>query len=98
MNATEFTDYSQSQAQPGYFEYDGVPYILFGAGHLVGTHRMGTSASTSVTNAAARSWDHPNLWIVGSGTFPTVATPNPTLTLAALAFKTAADVLASLGG
>ena len=42
MSATEFTDYSQSTSQPGYFEYEGVPYVLFGAGHLVGTHRMGT--------------------------------------------------------
>lgn len=98
MNATEFTDYSQAQKQAGYFEYDGVPYVFFGAGHLVGTHRMGSTASSSVTNAAQRSWDHQNLWIVGSGTFPTVSTPNPTLTLAALAFKTAADVLTALAG
>ena len=98
MNATEFTDYSQAQTQAGYFEYDGVPYVFFGAGHLVGTHRMGSAAASSVTNAAQRSWDHQNLWIVGSGTFPTVSTPNPTLTLAALAFKTAADVLAALAG
>lgn len=96
MNATEFTDYSQSTSQPGYFEYEGVPYVLFGAGHLVGTHRMGTDPACSVTNAAQRSWDHDNLWIVGSGSFPTVATPNPTLTLSALAFKTAADILSAL--
>jgi choline dehydrogenase-like flavoprotein len=98
MNAPEFTDYSQSQSQPGYFEYQGVPYVFFGAGHVVGTHRMGSDRALSITDANQRSWDHGNLWIVGSGSFPTVATPNPTLTIAAMAFKTAADVLAKIGG
>jgi choline dehydrogenase-like flavoprotein len=98
MNAPEFTDYSQAQSQAGYFEYEGVPYVFFGAGHVMGTHRMGTDRALSVTDANQRSWDHGNLWIVGSGSFPTVATPNPTLTIAAMAFKTAADVLAKLGG
>jgi choline dehydrogenase-like flavoprotein len=98
MNAPEFTDYSQAQSQPGYFEYQGVPYVFFGAGHVMGTHRMGTDRALSVTDANQRSWDHGNLWIVGSGSFPTVATPNPTLTIAAMAFKTAADVLAKIGG
>ena len=98
MGAAEFTDYSAAQAQPGYFEYQGVPYVSFGAGHVVGTHRMGSDRTLSVTDAAQRSWDHDNLWIVGSGSFPTVATPNPTLTIAALAFKAAAGVLAALDG
>ncbi|HEV7505237.1 MAG TPA: GMC family oxidoreductase [Thermoanaerobaculia bacterium] len=98
MNATEFTDYQQAQNQAGYFEYEGVPYVLFGAGHVVGTHRMGSDPDGSVTNAAQRSWDHDNLWIVGCGSFPTVSTPNPTLTLAALAFKAAADIRSALGG
>ena len=42
------------------------------------------------------SHDHANLWIAGSGSFPTCATPNPTLTIAALAFKTGASLLAML--
>jgi choline dehydrogenase-like flavoprotein len=36
-----------------------------------------------------RSWDHENLYLVGSGTFPTTATANPTLTIAALCLRTA---------
>ena len=98
MGAVEFTDQSQSQSQPGYFEYEGVSYISFGSGHVVGTHRMGKDKATSVTDGASRSWDHENLWIVGSGSFPTVATANPTLTLAALAFKAAASLRTALGG
>ena len=98
MGATEFTDFSQSQGLPGFFEYDGVPFVFFGAGHVVGTHRMGSDAGCSVVRADQRAWQHDNLWIVGSGTFPTVATPNPTLTIAALTFKTAASILSALGG
>jgi glucose dehydrogenase len=36
-----------------------------------------------------QSWDHANLYLVGSGTFPTSATANPTLTIAALSLRTA---------
>jgi glucose dehydrogenase len=81
INAIEFTDFSQAQSRPGYFEYDGVSYVFFGAGHVVGTHRMGTDRSLSVVDANQRSWDHQDLWIVSCGSFPTIATPNPTLTL-----------------
>jgi choline dehydrogenase-like flavoprotein len=50
---------------------------------------MGEKPSNSVVNKDQRSWDHENLFLVGSGTFPTVATANPTLTLAALCLRTA---------
>ena len=98
MGATEFTDFTQAKGRPGYFELDGVPYKYFGAGHVVGTHRMGSDRTTSVVDADLRAHDHDNLWIVGSGAFPTEATPNPTLTIAALAFKAAASIVGSLGG
>ena len=97
MGATEFTDFSKNKGQPGYFEIDGIPIVFFGAGHVMGTHRMGSDRTTSVVGADQRAWDHDNLWIVGSGSFPTVATPNPTLTIAALAYKTAASIQAALG-
>lgn len=58
-----------------------------GAGHVMGTYRMGHDPHTSVVNAHLRSHDHPNLFMVGSGVFPTVGTANPTLTLAALALR-----------
>lgn len=65
----------------------------FGSGHIVGTYRMGTSAGNSVVNDMQRSWDHDNLYLVGSGTFPTVATANPTLTIAALCLRTADHIV-----
>ncbi|NUR08447.1 MAG: GMC family oxidoreductase [Nocardioidaceae bacterium] len=63
--------------------------IAFGAGHLMGTTRMGTDPATSVLDAEGRAHDVPNLWMVGSGVFPTCGTANPTLTLAALSLRTA---------
>jgi glucose dehydrogenase len=58
---------------------------------------MGDDPATSVVDANQRSWDHTNLYLVGSGTFPTVATANPTLTLVALALRTADALLTDLG-
>jgi glucose dehydrogenase len=96
LGATDYTNYTNAAAQPGYFVLDGEPCQMFGAGHVVGTHRMGADRTTSVVDANQRAHDHPNLWIAGSGSFPTVATANPTLTLLALSFKAADSVLASL--
>ncbi|MBN1237822.1 MAG: GMC family oxidoreductase, partial [Gammaproteobacteria bacterium] len=66
---------------------------LFGAGHIMGTYRMGTDPKISVVDPFGRSHDHPNLFLAGSGVFPTGATANPTLTLAALALRTAAEIV-----
>lgn len=64
----------------------------FGAGHVMGTYRMGHDPQSSVVNAEQRSHDHPNLFLLGSGVFPTVGTANPTLTIAALSLW-AADTI-----
>ena len=48
---------------------------MYGAGHIMGTHRMGTDPSCSVVDASQRSHDVPNLWIVGSGSFIPAAAP-----------------------
>lgn len=63
------------------------------AGHIIGTYRMGSDPKSSVAGADGRSHDHPNVFLAGSGLFPTTGTANPTLTIAALALKTA-DALA----
>jgi len=68
-----------------------------GAGHLIGTTRMGSDASVSVVNKDLQSWDHSNLYLVGPGAFPTTATSNPTLTVAALALRAADTINAVLG-
>ena len=59
-----------------------------GAHHEGGT-RMGDNPKTSVVNRYGQSWDIPNLFIIGSSTFPTMSGFNPTLTIQALAYMSA---------
>lgn len=67
-----------------------------GAGHIIGTVRMGSDAKSSVVDADLRSFDHRNLFMLGSGTFPTSATANPTLTIAALSLRAVDAIAASV--
>jgi choline dehydrogenase-like flavoprotein len=94
MGAKEFT--TTTTGGTGDFTYKGKDYHYYGAGHIMGTHRMGSDPTQSVVDASQRSHDVSNLWIVGSGSFPTACTANPTLTLMALAFKSARSILAAL--
>lgn len=81
----------------GYYEYGGLPYNFTGAGHVAGTHCMGASRTSSVVDDHQRAWEHPNLFVAGCGSFPTIGTANPTLTAAALAFRSAEALLRQLG-
>lgn len=67
-----------------------------GAGHIIGTLRMGSDPMTSVVDGTLRSHDHPNLFVSGSAVFPTSATANPTLTIAALALRLADTIQSSV--
>jgi choline dehydrogenase-like flavoprotein len=67
-----------------------------GAGHIIGTARMGDDPATSVVDRDLRSHDHKNLFILGSAVFPTSATANPTLTIAALSLRAVEPVKATL--
>ena len=77
---------------------DGKDYLLnfIGAGHHIGTHRMGVSPTDSVVNREQRSWDHENLYITGCGSFPTTGTANPTLTAIAITLRGVSDMLSQL--
>ena len=76
-------------------QIDGKPVTLtfIGAGHIMGTCRMGDDPKSSVVDKFQRSQDHRNLYLVGSSTFPTGGTANPTLTIAALSLRTADHIL-----
>ncbi|HET8553495.1 MAG TPA: GMC family oxidoreductase [Rhodanobacteraceae bacterium] len=63
--------------------------------HLAGTARMGNDPRTSVIDADCRSWDIPNLWVCDGSVFPTVGGVNPSLTIQAIACRTA-DRIAAL--
>jgi choline dehydrogenase-like flavoprotein len=67
-----------------------------GAGHIIGTARMGDAPATSVVDRNLRSHDHKNLFVLGSAVFPTSATANPTLTIAALSLRVVEPVKATL--
>lgn len=57
--------------------------------HLNGTARMGFTPADSVVDGDCRSWDIPNLWICDGSVFPTVGGVNPSLTIQAIACRTA---------
>jgi gluconate 2-dehydrogenase alpha chain len=64
-----------------------------GAHHEGGT-RMGSDPKDSVVNKYGQTWDHPNLFLIGSSTFPTMGAGfNPTLTIQALAYMSADAIL-----
>jgi choline dehydrogenase-like flavoprotein len=94
MNAADNT--AVNPGSPGYIEYNGAGYNFYGSGHLVGTHRMGWSRYDSVVDRNQKTWDHENLYLVGCGNMPTVATSNPSLTMAALAFWASSNILSDL--
>lgn len=69
----------------------------YGSGHVIGTSRMGSDPAQSVVNPDQRAHDHPNLFLLGSGVFPTSAASNPTLTIAALALRAVAPIQRAAG-
>lgn len=94
LGVEDHTSFSPSDT--GYLPWKDGGFSFRGAGHLVGTHRMGSTRSDSVIDHNMRSWDHRNLYLIGPGSMPTLGTSNPTLTVAALAFKGAAAILKDL--
>ena len=57
--------------------------------HHQGGARMGSDPRDSVVNSYGQVWDIPNLFVVGSATHVTMSGFNPTLTIQALAYRTA---------
>jgi choline dehydrogenase-like flavoprotein len=68
-----------------------------GGYHHMGTTRMGTDPRSSVTDADGRVHGLGNLWVAGSSLFPTGGWANPTLTIVALALRSAERISAELG-
>ncbi len=63
--------------------------------HYMGGCRMGKDPRTSVVNAWGRAHDVPNLYVADGSVFVTGAGVNPTLTIAALATRTAEGMVAA---
>jgi choline dehydrogenase-like flavoprotein len=74
---------------------DGAKAIAAGGQmiHEVGGAMMGSDPGTSVTNSWSQTWDVPNLFIADGAVFVSNADKNPTLTIMALAWRTADHIL-----
>ncbi len=67
--------------------------------HPAGGTRMGADPKRSVVNGDCRTHDHDNLYLASSAVFPTLGGAHgPTLTIAALALRSADKILAEAGG
>ncbi|MBO9446302.1 GMC family oxidoreductase [Ruegeria sp. R14_0] len=72
---------------PDTIEHLEVSDILPSDAHIQGTHRMGLSADDSVVDDRLRLHSASNVFVLGSGAFPTCSPANPSLTLSALALR-----------
>lgn len=93
-NIEDHTQYNPTD--PDYVTWEDRGYTFWGAGHIVGTHRMGSSKEDSVVDPSQRTWDHDNLYLIGCGNMPTLGTSNPTLTMAAMTYMAAEAVIKQL--
>ncbi|WP_198948831.1 GMC oxidoreductase [Rubrivirga sp. SAORIC476] len=71
----------------GFDRFLRVPMPLAVVNHQCGTCRMGTAPSDSVVDPVGRAHDLTNLYIADASVFPSSAATNPTLTIAANAFR-----------
>ncbi len=94
LGVEDFTYFNPDDSS--YLEFEGEGFTYDGAGHLVGTHIMGTTKHNSVVNKRQQCWDHENLFLVGCGNMPTISTSNPTLTMTALTFWAVENILEEL--
>jgi len=95
-NIQDASKYTPNQS--GFFTYNGVNLSFNGAGHFAGTHCMGSKPEDSVVNPQQRTWQHPNLYLVGCGNMVTMGTSNPTLTMSALTLWAAHNIVNDLNG
>jgi gluconate 2-dehydrogenase alpha chain len=75
-------------------QYRTAPYDItdYQTTHLCGGAIMGTDPKTSAVNRYLQSWDVSNLFVMGASGFPQNAGYNPTGTLAAMAYWSAAAI------
>jgi gluconate 2-dehydrogenase alpha chain len=76
--------------------WKGRTWTGVGSSHDYGGCRMGSDAATSVCDGVGRLHDTPNLFVLGGATFNSCAGQNPTLTIAAMAWRTANRVVEDL--
>jgi gluconate 2-dehydrogenase alpha chain len=75
---------------PGLKRYDTVRYQ---STHVQGGTIMGSSPEDSVVNTFGQAWAAPNLFVLGASIYPQNPAPNPTVTVVALAYRSADAVI-----
>jgi len=65
--------------------------------HCAGGTRMGDDPDTSVVDGWGLAHDTPNLGVLGASVFPSVGGSNPTLTVQAVAWRTAEHIVEDWG-
>ena len=63
--------------------------VQYSTTHIQGGAIMGTSPDQSVVNPWLQHWKMPNLFVVGSSSFPQNSSANPTLTIVAVSHRAA---------
>lgn len=77
-------------------KFNGDEFSYSGAGHIMGTCRMGHDPSLSVVDENCKAHELDNLYIAGSSVFPSSGTANPTLTIAALSARLGSHLIEEL--
>jgi choline dehydrogenase-like flavoprotein len=72
-----------------------VTFRVANTAHLMGACRMGDDATTSVVDRDCRSWDVPGLYVCDGSVFVTSGASNTSLTIQAIAARTADQLVAS---
>lgn len=76
---------------------DGLPRLLGGTHHHLGTTRMADDPARGVVDADARVHGWENLYIASGSNFPSAGFVNPTLTVVALAMRLGSHLATSIG-
>ena len=95
-NEKLIAEFSQAKMEEWYREAGAIDIIRTGLGdamgastHAYGGTRMGNNSETNVVNQWGFSHEVPNLGILGASVMGTSGSRNPTLTVQALAWRTA---------
>lgn len=95
-NEKRIAGFAQDKMEQWYREAGAIEVIRYGVGHTMGatTHayggtRMGHNSNTNVVNQWGFAHEAPNLGILGASVMGTSGARNPTLTVQALAWRTA---------
>jgi choline dehydrogenase-like flavoprotein len=73
----------------------GTTFRVDNTAHLMGACRMGSDPSSSVVDRDCRSWDVPGLYVCDGSVFVTSSASNPSLTIQAIAARTADGLIAA---